>query len=65
MIKHPDREHYYAAMKREIDIIETRHTWTLVHQDKLPNNQQILPVRWVFTTKPPKYKARLVVRGDL
>ena len=57
-------------MQRELDVIKARSSWTLVHKTELPDGQQVLPVRWVFTTKPNpdqsiKYKARLIVRGDL
>lgn len=67
---HKDRDHYYAAMQRELDVIHTRNSWILVSEASVPCNQQVLPVKWVFTYKlspngPPKYKARLVVRGDL
>jgi hypothetical protein len=70
--RHKDQQHYYDVMQRELDVIHKRNSWILVSEDEVPRGQQILPVKWVFTLKqspdtdnPPRYKARLVVRGDL
>ena len=67
--KHPYKEGFLAAAKKEYQDLERRNTWKLT--PKPTGNTQILPLKWVFTYKFDsdgfllKYKARLCVRGDL
>jgi hypothetical protein len=54
-------------MDQEMESITTNNTWSLA---KLPPGHHAIPVKWVYKLKtgpsdaPPKYKARLVARGD-
>jgi hypothetical protein len=69
MLKHPHGDGFRKAAQLEFEAIEGRGTWEIV--DKSTVNQKIIPLKWVFTYKNDsdgyltKYKARIVVRGDL
>ena len=69
--KHPDAASYRAAAQVELDQITESDTWTLVDRQALHDPSTVLLVKWVFTHKLDndgylvKFKARLVVRGDL
>lgn len=58
---------WVSAMQSEIDAIHTNQTWTLVAP---PPHANIISCKWVFKVKTglpdstPKFKARLVARGD-
>ena len=70
MLRHPHVEGFMKAANAEYSALESRGTWEIIDQK---NSQVIQPVplKWVFTYKfnengyLSKYKARLVVRGDL
>ena len=57
------------AANIEWEALFHKETWEIVDQDEAI--QQIMPLKWVFTYKTDsdgylaKFKARLVVRGDL
>lgn len=71
LAKHPLATEFRSAMDAEIDVIRLRHTWDEVSISTVLPNQEILPLKWVYTYKTDndgfimQYKARLVVRGDL
>ena len=56
------------AMKEELKLIETNHTWQLM---ELPKLKRPIAVKWVFKVKRNpagevvKHKARLVAKGFL
>ncbi|KAL1973313.1 hypothetical protein VTN31DRAFT_5948 [Thermomyces dupontii] len=68
MIRHPFRDNWFAACTTEIKKLEERGTYKVV---SIPYGKQIVPLMWVFNYKFDddgyliKFKARLVVRGDL
>ena len=55
-------------MRTELDALQELHVWDLVPS---PPNTKVIPTKWVYTKKfnPDgslrKYKARLVVTGNL
>ena len=57
---------WFGAMDEEMDSFEENHTFELV---ELPKGKKALLNKWVFRIKyedgdlPPRYKARLVVKG--
>ena len=65
---HPHAEGFQEAILLEFNNLQDRQTFREVDR---PAGKQVIPVRWVFTYKFDsdgyllKYKARLVVRGDL
>jgi hypothetical protein len=58
-------------MEQELAILISYKIWEPIKKSLLYPNQEILPLKWVYVYKPnttraiTKYKARLVVRGDL
>ena len=64
-------EEFKVAMKKEITALEKHETWIGVLKSVTPENGEVIPLTWVFRIerKPngkfDKFKARLVVRGDL
>jgi hypothetical protein len=64
-------EEFKAAMKKEITALEKHGTWTGVLKSDIPEHGEIIPLTWAFRIKRKpngefdKFKARLVVRGDL
>jgi len=68
MLNHPLRDHFRAAAHREIRALIAKHTWDEVEP---PKGARTIPTKWTFNYKPDadgfitKFKARLVVRGDL
>jgi hypothetical protein len=70
MLRHGHRAGFEAAAKAEYETLETRDTFTSVPESEA-NGAFIIPVMWVCTHKfdedgfVTKYKARVVVRGDL
>jgi hypothetical protein len=71
MLKHPHGDGFRKATQLEFDAIEGRGTWEIVNKSSIPENQKIISLKWVFIYKNDsdgyltKYKARIVVRGDL
>ena len=71
MMKHPMKDKFKIAAREEFQGLQNRRAWDVVDMTSVPEKEQIFPMRWVFVTKndtdgnPAKYKARLVVRGDL
>lgn len=65
---HAHGEGFREAARLEFKILEQRGTFK---KAELPTTAQVIPTRWVFTYKfdqnghLARYKARLVVRGDL
>jgi hypothetical protein len=59
-------QHWMAAMKEELMMIEKNQTWMLVNR---PAHKKAIGVKWVYRTKfnadgsINKHKARLVVKG--
>ena len=64
-------EEFKSAMKKEINALEKHGTWRGVLKSSIPTNGEIIPLTWAFRIKRKpngefdKFKARLVVRGDL
>ena len=64
-------DEFKAAMKKEITALEKHGTWTGVLKSDIPEHGEIIPLTWAFRIKRKpngefdKFKARLVVRGDL
>lgn len=69
MLRHPHAEGFTRAAEVEYAALELRKTWEIVDRDDQVTNP--VPLKWVFTYKfnengfLSKYKARIVVRGDL
>ncbi|KAK8957035.1 hypothetical protein KSP39_PZI000307 [Platanthera zijinensis] len=65
-VESAERHHWMAAMQEEMQSLRTNHTYDLV---RLPKGKKALKNRWIFRLKegasptPPRYKARLVVKG--
>ena len=64
-----ERKKWQAAMQSELDGCVAQDTWTLVKRSDLPQNTNIIPVKWVFKIKTDengvvtKYKARITPKG--
>ena len=62
----PDREHWRAAIKKELDAIESNGVWEGAN---LPRGTIALDSKWLFrikydpSSKQKTWKARLVLRG--
>ena len=69
MQKHPSRTQFLIAAETEFQGLEDRHARDVININNVPENAKIFPMRLVFVTKKDgdliKYKARVVVRGDL
>ena len=72
MLRHPHCAGFQAAARKEYSTLEGQNTWDCIRTDSIDDSTTtVLPVMWVFTYKFDedgyliKYKARLVVRGDL
>ena len=71
MLKHPHFTGFRAATDKEYRVLLNKGTFEYTEITRLPKDQQLLPLMWVFTYKYnsngylTKYKARLVVCGDL
>lgn len=71
LFKHIDRIGFKLAAAEEINQLETKKTFDVVDTSSLPPNQEVIPLRWVFTYKfdpagyLTRFKARICVRGDL
>jgi hypothetical protein len=66
-LKRPDRELWDASEKVEFDTLVNHDTWEVVD---VPTDVPLLPTQWVYKLKlshngPPRYKSRVVCRGDL
>jgi len=65
----PDRVHWLAACKKEIDACEKQKVWTVMKRSDLPAGANVLRNRWVFRTKLKstgeldKRKARVTPKG--
>ena len=70
MLRHPHFASFIAAAKREYSALDARNTWEHVPIESIIK-LLILLLMWVFTYKFDeasyliKYKARIVMRGDL
>src|SRR4051812_19412263 len=64
-----DRTKWRAAAQAEFDGCLAMKTWVLVKRSDLPNDTNIIPVKWVFKIKTDengvvtKYKARITPKG--
>jgi hypothetical protein len=64
-------DEFKEAMKKEITALKKHGTWTGVLKNTIPPDGEIIPLTWAFRIKRKpngefdKFKARLVVRGDL
>eukprot|EP00957_Ditylum_brightwellii_P192623 14665706-Ditylum_brightwellii.AAC.1 len=47
-------------MKKEVDVLQKRNTWTLLPMFKLPKNVKVIPTTY-FLLRPEKWKAPSVV----
>ena len=69
LLRHPYADEFMKAANVEWEALFHKETWEIIDQDEAI--QPILPLKWVFTYKTDsdgylaKFKARLVVRGDL
>ena len=67
----PHRKDFEKAMQREIEALESHGTWRGVLRSSIPSDAEVVPLTWAFRIKRKpngdfdKFKARLVVRGDL
>ncbi|EDN08977.1 predicted protein [Histoplasma mississippiense (nom. inval.)] len=67
--KHPYRDEWINAAKREWDSITQQNTYEIVNRPS--KDTSVIPLHWVFTYKFDddgylvKFKARICVRGDL
>jgi hypothetical protein len=65
---HPERLHWLASIKRELDTLESRETWEYVPRKSLGKHQKPIRCKFVFKKKMVKdssiqYKSRLVACG--
>lgn len=64
-----DSQKWRAAAQAEFDGCLAQDTWVLTKRSDLPNNTNIIPVKWVFKIKTDengvitKYKARITPKG--
>ena len=64
-------EEFKDVMKKEITALEKHGTWTGVLKSTMTEDREVIPLTWAFRIKRnpngefDKFKARLVVRGDL
>jgi hypothetical protein len=72
MLKHPYAAQWQKAAQIEYDAINGKGTWKVVDRTEVQGQGvEIIPLKWVFTYKTDsdgfllKFKARIVVRGDL
>ncbi len=69
MLRHSHAERFRKAAQMKYEAIENRDTWQIMN--RFDENQQIIPLKWVFTYKTDsndyliKYKVRIVIRNDL
>ena len=67
----PHREEFQKAMQKEVEALEKWGTWQGVLRSTIPEDAKVVPLTWAFWIKRKpngefdKFKARLVVRGDL
>ena len=67
----PHREQFKEAMQKEVDALEKHGTWQGTLRSSIPEGAEVVPLTWAFRIKRlpngdfDKFKARLVVRGDL
>lgn len=70
VMNHPFQEGFLAAMRKEIDGLQSKEMYNAIPNPK-DTGEQILPLMWVFAYKFDadgylvKLKARICVRGDL
>ena len=70
MLNHQFKDGFLAAAAKEHGVLEQNVTWEGVTSDEI-NGREILPLMWIFDYKfddngnLDRFKARLVVRGDL
>jgi hypothetical protein len=72
VLKLPDwlRAGFIAACHKELETIKRKGTYKVRAITELPPDTEVIPLMWVFTYKLEagflvKFKARIVVRGDL
>ncbi|KAK8957981.1 hypothetical protein KSP39_PZI000375 [Platanthera zijinensis] len=65
-VESTEKSQWMVAMQEEMQSLQKNHTYDLV---RLPKGKKALKNRWIFRVKqgdsstPPRYKARLVVKG--
>ena len=70
-MKGPNGKEFETAMKKEIADSEKHGTWQGTLHSAIPPGSEVVPLMWAFRIKHlpngdfDKFKARLVVRGDL
>ena len=68
-MKSPQRKDWFDALKKEMDMLKTMGTYTVVHKSKIPPGQRIVSskIAWRLKTdkhgNPTRYKARCTARG--
>ena len=58
------RELWLLAEQQELQQLERKQVYEIVPTAAVPNDQKILPVKFVYAEKPHKLKARLTVCGN-
>jgi hypothetical protein len=69
-ISGPEASHWKIAMEEEINLLQHKHCWDLIHLTNVPSHTRPIPGRWVYAKKLKdngsiQYKARWVIRGNL
>ena len=68
-LKSKDAAKWQAAMEKEISSCEKHHTWKVIDRSSLPENANVIPVKWVYKMKTDssgrvtEFKARLTPKG--
>lgn len=62
-LKSPEKDQWLEAILQELAQIIQQGVFEFIPMNKLPKNKKLITSRWVFTEKPTKLKARLVIRG--
>jgi hypothetical protein len=74
MLKHPERDAFLRAVKKEIKKLLDKNTWIVIKRLDIPRRitkWKTIPLKWVFdykfdeNNKLLSHKARLVARGDM
>ena len=68
-LKSKDAAKWQAAMLKEVDSCEKHHTWKVIDRSSLPDDANVIPVKWVYKMKTDssgrvtEFKARLTPKG--